>query len=55
MKWEDLARAFRERHFVCAGMSKTGLTGTGVCHDEASSVCLVHQGLATEEQKAGGK
>jgi hypothetical protein len=56
MKWEDLARTFRERHYTCAGTSETWfLTGDGTHHDEASNVYLIHKGLPAEEQKAGGK
>jgi hypothetical protein len=53
LKLADLARAFKERNLLCAGISETWLAGDGIPHEPG--VCFVHRGLTKEEQPAGGK
>jgi hypothetical protein len=56
-KQAELARAFAERDYLCAGISETWVVGTGrnELYDAESKVHLVHGGLDSKDSPARGK
>jgi hypothetical protein len=56
-EWAELARAFAERKYLCAGVSETWMVGTGrnELYDAGSNVYLVCTGLDSKDSPARGK